>query len=67
MIAHYTLDTSITSLEKFEKDKETIYLLKYANVKTVEPFSKNDMITLIDLITNVNGFFLMLKAPKYNK
>ena len=67
MIAHYTLDTSIGSINKFKKDKRIIYLLKYSNIKTVEAFSKTDAKNLLELIFNVKQYFWGLKASKYQK
>lgn len=68
MIAHYTLDTSIGSINKFKTDSQkTIYFLKYANTKTVEPFTKKDVISLSELIFQVKQFIWSLKAMRFQK
>ena len=67
MIAHYTLDSSIGSINKFKEDKNTIYLIKYSNIKTIETFSKADAKKLLELIFSVKQYFWGLKAAKYQK
>ena len=66
LIAHNSLDTSNGAINNFETDKQkTIYFLKYANVKTSEPFTKEDAITLLDLTFNIKQFFFGLNIrPK---
>jgi hypothetical protein len=64
MLAHCQLDTSISSINRFKQDK-TVHFLKYANIKKVVPFSKKEMMELLDLTNLISGFFLLIKSPYY--
>jgi hypothetical protein len=65
MLAHNQLDTSIGSINKFKKEKETVYFLKYINEKRVIPFGKKEVIKLLELTQSISGFFLLIKSPSY--
>lgn len=61
MLAHYSLDTSMAGLKKFQKEPGTISLLKYLHTKSVEYFTKKDAKKLSELIFNTKQFFSYVK------
>jgi hypothetical protein len=57
MVAHYSLDMSMSALKKFQADKDTIGLIKYSKIKSVEEFNKKRVIELTDISFAVQQFF----------
>ncbi|MGG9971997.1 hypothetical protein ACQ33O_09415 [Ferruginibacter sp. SUN002] len=64
MMAHNPLDTSKASVNKFLRDKSTIHVIQYANMKKVKPYTKKETADLLMLIHSVTQFFRNLKIKK---
>ena len=67
MMAHNPLDTSISSVTKFVKDKSTFHFIQYDKMKKIIPYSKKETGDLLMLIFTVKQYFEMLKWPKHKK
>lgn len=69
IIAHNTVEISGKIINDFKTDKlKTVYFLKYANTKVLEPFTKNDAKALLELAFSIKQYFWGLKyIPKKGK
>lgn len=66
VLAHCSLDTSLTAIRKFEKDKETVSFIKYLHTKQPVYFGKKDIVELLELTNNISGLLLLTKSPIYH-
>jgi len=67
MIAHCELDSSITSINKWKKEPNTVYFTKYAYAKKTEPFGKNDFIEILNLTGAVKAYLMALKGKRVQR
>lgn len=65
IIAHCPIDTSRSSIKKFEADKNTIYLIRHYNGKSVIPFGRKEVIEILELTQSIKAFFISVKAGKH--
>lgn len=67
MLAHATLDSSITSIKKWKRDPTTVYFTRYDYTKKTESFGKNDFLILLDPCTAVKSYLMELKGKRIKK
>ena len=63
IIAHAMLDPS--GMWQFNRDRETISFIKYANEKKTVSYKKTDIVKLLDLINAVKSLPLIIKSEKH--
>lgn len=67
MIAHCELDSSITSINKWKREPDTVYFTKYAYTKKTEPFGKKDFLALLELISAVKAYLIEFKGKRVQR